>query len=165
MLLLSSRIFCFLWLTAPLFSCSGKIPVNDNAQETFFKVTRVIDGDTFYIDRDGREERIRLIGIDAPEFRKSARKEIGYFGKEARDYLTKLLKGKKVRLEYDVSRLDQYKRTLAYVYLEDGLFLNALLIEQGYAAALTVPPNVKYSDRFISLERQARKGKKGLWNR
>ena len=128
-------------------------------------MTRIIDGDTFYIDRDGKEERIRLTGIDAPEVRKSARKEIGYFGKEAKDYLTKLLKGKKVRLEYDVTRLDQYKRTLAYAYLEDGLFLNATLIEQGYAIALTVPPNVKYADRFITLQRQARKDKKGLWNR
>lgn len=159
------RIFYALWLTFQLLSCSGKTPVNGDPQQVFFRVTRIIDGDTFYIDRDGREERIRLIGIDAPESRKSARKDVQYFGREAKDYLTKLLKGKKVRLEYDATRLDQYKRTLAYAYLEDGLFLNATLIEQGYATALTVPPNVKYAGRFIDLQRQAREHKKGLWNR
>jgi micrococcal nuclease len=68
-----------------------------------------------------------------------------------------------VRLEYDVEHHDKYNRTLAYVYLEDGTFVNAWLVENGYARVSTYPPNVKYQDKFIELERKAREEGKGLW--
>ena len=66
-------------------------------------------------------------------------------------------------LKYDVDRYDRYGRTLAYVYLKDGTFLNADLIIKGYGQAMTVPPNVKYSEKFVELERKAREEKVGLW--
>ncbi len=68
-----------------------------------------------------------------------------------------------MRLEYDVEHHDKYNRTLAYVYLEDGTFVNAWLVENGYARVSTYPPNVKYQDKFIELERKAREEGKGLW--
>jgi micrococcal nuclease len=74
------------------------------------------------------------------------------------------LDGKLVRLEYDIDRFDQYKRTLAYVYLEDGTFVNADLVKNGYAMVMTVPPNVKYADEFVKLQREAREKGRGLWN-
>ena len=101
--------------------------------------------------------------MDAPESRKSGKKEIGYYGKESKAYVTQLLTGKKVRLEYDVSKYDRYKRTLAYVYLENGTFLNAFLIKNGYASVMTVPPNVRHADLFVQLQKEARDKKKGLW--
>ncbi len=76
-----------------------------------------------------------------------------------------ILRGKKVRLEYDVGKKDRYGRTLAYVFLEDGTFLNAKLLEEGYAVIMTIPPNVKYSDLFLTIQRKARDNNKGLWNR
>lgn len=134
--------------------------------QQWFAVTKVIDGDTFYInDGTGKEGRIRLTGIDAPESRKSQHKSMGHYGKEASDYLHLLLKGKKVRLEYDVSRRDRYGRILAYAYLENGEFLNALLIKQGYALQLTIPPNVKYAALFSQLQREARENRRGLWGK
>ena len=66
-------------------------------------------------------------------------------------------------MEYDVQRTDKWDRTLAYVYLEDGTFVNAYLVENGYARVSTYPPNVKYQNKFIELERKAREEKKGLW--
>lgn len=140
-----------------------------NSQTTtagYFRVTKVVDGDTFYID-DGtaRGQRIRLIGIDAPETRKSSRKEIGYYGKEASNYLSKVLKGNSIRLEYDVTRKDRYGRTLAYAYLENGLFLNADLVKKGYAMTLTLPPNVKHAALFQKLQEEARTHKRGLWGK
>jgi micrococcal nuclease len=57
--------------------------------------------------------KIRLIGVDAPESRRTFKKEVGYFGKEAKTYLTNLLSGKSVRLEYGLNRTDQYGRTLS----------------------------------------------------
>ncbi|MBN1414295.1 MAG: thermonuclease family protein [Bacteroidales bacterium] len=132
----------------------------------YLTVTRVVDGDTFWAD-DGSPEglKIRLIGLDAPETHKSVRKEAGYYGMESKDYLKALLSGKKVRLEYDVVKYDRYNRTLAYVFLEDGTFVNAELIKGGYAMVYTVPPNVKYTDEFLRLQRKARRQKKGMWEK
>jgi micrococcal nuclease len=122
---------------------------------------RVVDGDTIWVSQP--DEKIRLIGIDAPETRNTGKKQVGYYGKEASDYLKARLKGKKVRLEYDVQRYDIYRRTLAYVYLEDGTMINAELVRLGYATVMTVAPNVKYADKFILLQQEARKKKRGLW--
>jgi micrococcal nuclease len=139
---------------------------NQKESETYFSVTKVSDGDTFWID-DGsaKGQKIRLIGVDAPESRKTGRKEKGYYGKEAKEYAKRLLTGKRVRLEFDIGRYDRYRRTLAYVYLKDGTFVNAELIKQGYAMVMTVPPNVKYAGLFLKLQQEARKNHRGLWKR
>lgn len=138
----------------------------DNTEESpaYYTVTRVVDGDTFWID-DGSEKglKIRLIGVDAPEPRNNGKKLKGYFGSESSDYLTRLIGGKKVRLEYDAGRFDQYGRTLAYAYLEDDTFVNADLLRKGYATVMTTPPNVKYASTFVELAGKARRQKKGLW--
>jgi micrococcal nuclease len=150
------------------FSLSGYCFPQDKKKESdrYYTVTKVIDGDTFWID-DGSKKgvKIRLIGVDAPESRNSGNKVKAYYGNEASEYLCGLIGGKKVRLEYDVDRLDQYDRTLAYVYLEDGTFVNANLLKNGYAMIMTVPPNVKYADTFLKLSQKARKQKKGLYGR
>lgn len=131
---------------------------------TWYRVMRVVDGDTFWVD-DGSAQglKIRLIGVDAPEPRNSGTKLKGYFGAESSGYLEQLLNGRKVRLEYDVTRLDRYGRTLAYVFLDDGTFVNADLVKKGYATVMTMPPNVRHADEFVKLAEKARKQKKGLW--
>jgi micrococcal nuclease len=70
--------------------------------------------------------------------------------------------GKPVRLEYDLQRQDKYGRTLAYIYLEDGRFVNAEIIKQGYGFAYTRFP-FKFLEQFRQLEREAREAKRGLW--
>ncbi len=130
------------------------------------EIYKFVDGDTFWVvNAKGQNEKIRLIGINTPEARRTGRTEVEYYGKEASDYVKKILTGRKVRLEFDVQRYDRYKRTLAYVYLDDGRFLNALLVKEGYASAATFPPNVKYSEYFVKLEKEARTRKKGMWKR
>ncbi len=148
-----------------LLVCSDESTGITSEPGEYMNVIRVIDGDTFLLD-DGSEKgiRIRLIGVDAPETRNSGRKRIGYFGQQSKEYLSVLLTGKKVRLEFDIDKEDQYNRTLAYVYLPDRTFVNAELVKQGYAMVMTIPPNVRYADRFVKLERSARKNNKGLWN-
>lgn len=130
----------------------------------FLPVTKIVDGDTFWVD-NGTEKglKIRFIGIDAPESRRMFNKEIGYYGKEAKLYLTELLSNKKVKLVEDIDPLDQYGRTLSYVYLEDGTFVNAELIKNGFAVLMTVPPNVEFADYFAKLQKHARLNKRGLW--
>jgi micrococcal nuclease len=125
-----------------------------------------VDGDTFWIDNGtAKGLKVRLIGVNAPESRKTNRKDVEYFGKEAKNYLIKFLSNKRVRLVYDIAPKDRYGRALAYVYLEDGTFLNAHLVKNGYASVMTIPPNVKYADYFVKLQREARLNKRGLWRR
>lgn len=134
--------------------------------EPVYTVTRVVDGDTFWVD-DGSEKglKVRLIGVDAPETRNSGRKLKGYFGTESSEYLNSLIGGKKVRFVFDVAKYDRYGRTLAYVYLADGTFVNAELVKNGYATVMTTPPNVRHADEFVELADRARKRNRGLWRR
>jgi micrococcal nuclease len=132
----------------------------------FIPVSKVVDGDTFWVRHpNGTEEKIRLIGINTPEARNTGRTQVEYFGKEATVFAKRILEGNRVRLEYDAQRYDRYKRTLAYVYLEDGTFFNALLVQEGYAQVSTYPPNVKHEATFLKLQREARTRKKGMWGR
>lgn len=123
------------------------------------KVARVVDGDTIEIEGG---EKVRLIGVNTPET-KDPRKPVEYFGQEAYEFTKSLLEGKDVYLEYDVEKTDRYGRILAYIYLADGTFVNAELVKQGYAQVMTIPPNVKYADLFVELQREAREADKGLW--
>ncbi len=90
-------------------------------------------------------------------------KGIEPFGKEAAKANRKLVDGKTVRLEFDVQQVDRYNRLLAYVYLKDDTFVNAWLVEHGYAVVMTIPPNVKHQDLFLKLQREAREKGRGLW--
>jgi len=119
---------------------------------------RVIDGDTIVLDG---KETVRLIGVDAPES-KDTREPVQYFAEESYKFVKSMVEGKRVRLENDRERLDKYGRTLAYVYLEDGTFINAEIIKQGYGFAYTKYP-FKYMEEFRRYERGARESKRGLW--
>lgn len=121
-------------------------------------VTRVIDGDTIVIESG---YRIRYIGINTPET-KHPEKPVEYFGKEALEFNKNLVMGKEIILEYDAQKLDKYGRLLAYVYV-DGIFVNAKLAEEGYAQVFTMPPNIKYVDLFLGMQKKARADKKGFW--
>lgn len=142
-------------------------------QNSSVYVTKTIDGDTLKLSTG---EHVRLIGIDTPESRynnklerdstrsKKDMKTIIKMGKEAAAFTRQLAEGNKVKLEFDVQKRDKYKRLLAYVYLEDGTFVNAKIVEEGYAQVMTIPPNVKHADLFLKLQREAREKRKGLWN-
>lgn len=121
-------------------------------------VERVVDGDTIIVRGAGR---VRLIGVDTPES-VDPRRPVEFFGKEASAFTERLVEGKRVRLEYDRDRTDRYGRTLAYVHLPDGTFVNAEIIRRGYGHAYTRFP-FKHRDRFRQLEREARDAGRGLW--
>jgi micrococcal nuclease len=119
---------------------------------------RVSDGDTVRVRIDGgREERVRYIGIDTPEVTSDE-----CFADEAAAFNERLVAGREVRLELDADERDRYGRLLAYVYAGDA-FVNAELLRKGYAQPLTVPPNVRFADRFTRLARDARREGRGLW--
>ena len=129
-------------------------------------VVRVVDGDTIIARVDGREERVRYIGIDAPESVTPDR-PVECFGDEASDANARLLEGKTVYFEADVEDRDRFGRLLRYVYVDLGdgtlLFINLALVEGGYAEAGFFPPNERYSDDLFDAERTAQRASAGLW--
>lgn len=124
-------------------------------------VVRVIDGDTIEVDIEGRLCKVRYIGIDTPETVHPTRGEEPY-GKEACAKNKELVEDRIVELEKDVSETDKYGRLLRYVYV-NGLFVNAELVRLGYAQVATYPPDVKYQDLFLQLQREAWEAGRGLW--
>jgi micrococcal nuclease len=129
-------------------------------------VTRVVDGDTIHVLTGGQDEPVRYIGIDTPESVKPGT-PVQCFAKAASAENERLVSGRHVRLVYDAERRDRYGRLLAYVYTEahPSVFVNASLVRAGYARTLTIPPNVRYAERFAALARTAREHGKGLWRR
>jgi micrococcal nuclease len=124
----------------------------------------VIDGDTVDIDIGGREERVRLIGIDTPELHT----ETGgpeCMAQEAREFsASQLPAGTEVRLERDVVGRDDYGRLLAYVYRRnDDAMINELIIAGGYARPLTIAPNDAHRDVFVAAAHAAEAADLGLW--
>jgi micrococcal nuclease len=126
------------------------------------EVQRVIDGDTFVATVAGRSERVRVIGVDTPETVAPDR-PVEPYGKQASAFAERYLAGATVRLAGDAEPRDRYGRMLAYVWLADGTFWNALLAAEGYAQQLTIPPNVTYAGLFRRLVAEARREHRGLW--
>jgi micrococcal nuclease len=89
--------------------------------------------------------------------------EIRDLGRRSYDFTRDMAEGRRVRLEFDQERYDKYNRLLAYVFLEDGTFLNGRIVEEGYASITHYKTNTKYADLFLRLYRQARENKRGLW--
>ena len=85
-------------------------------------------------------------------------------GKRATAYVESLVKpGDTITIEFDVQERDRYKRLLGYVYLSNGKMLNEEIVKAGYANVMTIPPDVKYKDRFLKAYKYARERKRGLW--
>jgi len=118
-------------------------------------VTRIIDGDTIEVGIGGIVFQVRYIGIDCPEAGDP-------FALEATEANRRLVENKTVRLIEDLSDVDEFDRLLRYVYVGD-LLVNAEMIRQGYARAVSYPPNVLHDDLFARLEIQAREAGAGLW--
>lgn len=127
------------------------------------RVTRVVDGDTVRVRVRGREEPVRLIGVDTPESVKPG-SPVECFGKAAAAFTRRALAGRRVRLVRDVEERDRYGRLLAYVRrVPDGWFHNRELVRRGYAVPLTIPPNVRHAETFRRDARAAREAGRGLW--
>jgi len=158
------------------------------------KVLEVIDGDTLYLQE---LKKVRLIGVDTPETSESekleremdeshlSRKAIEDLGKKAKDFTEDLVKGGRVRVEYDSQHRDRYGRVLAYVYFrmpeskfakivgeksdkrssrEKEYMLNRVLLQYGYGLYYRKMDYV-YRKEFQTLEEEARSSEAGLWRR
>lgn len=114
-------------------------------------VIRVIDGDTIVVNLDGKEETVRLIGVDTPESVHPNTSKNTDAGVAASAFSKMYLGNSTVELEFDVQERDKYNRLLAYVYCRNGEMFNEKLLRSGYASISTYPPNVKYVENFEEI--------------
>ncbi|WP_304225696.1 thermonuclease family protein [Gracilinema caldarium] len=134
------------------------------------RVTAVVDGDTMKLRIPNprpiqlkETETVRFLGIDAPETSTSPRPK-GYYGEEAKAFVSKLVADKDIFLAFDWDLRDKYGRLLAYIYLPDGTCVNLMLVEQGYAFAYVHFP-FQFMDEFTKAQAAAKQQRRGLWAR
>lgn len=127
-----------------------------------YKVIRVVDGDTLVIEYKGKNEKVRLIGVDTPESVHPDETRNTAFGEKVSNYSKSKLEGNEIQIEFDVQERDKYGRLLCYVYI-DGQMYNKLLLKEGLAKVATYPPNIKYVDEFVKIQKQARQNGEGMW--
>jgi micrococcal nuclease len=123
----------------------------------FSMVKRVIDGDTIELENG---EMVRYLGIDTPEIQQ---KECG--SEESSNFNKNLVENKKVRLLKDITDKDSYGRILRYVFTEDGQFVNYLLVRNGLAQTLPIPPDTLFDKTFEDALKTAKKENLGIWGK
>ncbi len=130
----------------------------------YYRVTEFIDGDTITVNMDGRNEKVRFIGVDTPETHKP-NAPVQCFGEAAASFTKQLIGTNPVRLEVDEtnSNRDRYDRLLRYVYLPDGQLINLEIVKQGYGFAYVSFPFTKM-DEFKNAQTEARELNRGLWS-
>ena len=140
-------------------------PLDTPASSDFvWLVTKVVDGDTIWVEGEGKRLKVRLIGVDTPETVHPT-KEVECYGPESSDFATDILAGTQVAIVTDASQgeVDKYGRTLAYVFLPEGQLFQELLVSGGYAFEYTFDQPYKYRDLLTEAEGQARLNGAGLW--
>ena len=151
-----SRVFA-----AAILAILVVVPAAAQPARTPAQVLAVIDGDTIEVLVEGRSERVRYIGIDAPETWPEHLAEC--HGREATVRNAQLVGGQVVELERDLTERDQHGRLLRYVWVGQT-FVNAELLFEGLARVTTYPPDVRYVELYRELQHRARRAGRGLWS-
>lgn len=144
-----------------LFSRYGRYHAHTESEAQYVRVVEANDGDTITILWGGRREKVRLIGIDAPEVEQKP------WGQRAKKYLKDLLDASRwaVFIELDVEKKDQYGRLLSYVWTSDRRMINVQMLKEGYAMLYTFPPNIRYVDEFKKAQDEAMRKGLGIWGK
>jgi micrococcal nuclease len=129
------------------------------------ELERVIDGDTIVFNKNGKSGKMRLLLIDTPESTTNKTGEIQPYGKEAKEFLSDYLVGKKLTLEYEPTKEqeDQYERTLAYLFA-DGVLVQEELVRKGFARVGYEEGQERYLDDLIEAEQAAMLIEKNIWS-
>jgi endonuclease YncB( thermonuclease family) len=149
--------------TVLLLVLSTALLAASNAADLVTRVREVIDGDTIVL-RDGR--KVRYLGINAPEHGQP-------YAREATNFNRRLVSGLPVRLEFDQVRADRHGRLLAYVYATkcevrgtkcgEETMVNEQLLAEGLAHVFFMPPNTRFTERFLQVQEKAHTAKRGMW--
>ena len=156
------------WLQGPTDSAGSSLEPGALPPDTErAMVVHVSDGDTVLVEMNGSTERVRYVGLDAPEIAHPDEKtEAECGGDHARDANLELVAGREVALERDVSDRDRFGRLLRHVWVADSgdwLLVGERLIESGAVEARTYRPDISRDAEFDAAERRARESGLGIW--
>lgn len=175
------RIILALVFALTLTSCDGipKKNINESASKDWqsyqkAKVKDAVDGDTIWVDINGKDEKVRFVGVNTPEVAKNG-EPAEFMANEAKDFTNKTLKNKEIYLERDISDRDKYDRLLRYIWLEkpaasptltdiETKTINGILVKEGLAFANYYKPDTKYHEYLKELEKSAQDNKLGIWS-
>jgi endonuclease YncB( thermonuclease family) len=154
----------FVVLSPLIVKYAPRLPALQEYQPGLYSVTEFYDGDTIAVTMNGKQEKVRFIGVDTPETH-DPRKVVQCYGKAASEFTKQIIGLQAVRLESDPQNTnrDRYNRLLRYIYLPNGTLVNAEIIKQGYGFAYTGFPFSKM-DEFKQYQTDATNQKRGLWN-
>ncbi len=175
-LLLMFSSCCLVLSAASGYNIDSGFSKDCSTSKKVFVVIKVFDGDTILVNAGGASNhsfKIRFLGIDAFESNQNI------YGKQAKDFLTKLALNKTVCIETDIEEKDRYGRTLGYVFLKSvskdlnkeknlrkkDLSINEVLVKNGQALLYAFPPNIKYVDRLKESQIYARQNMLGVWEK
>ncbi len=166
-------IFMNLWFM-PLTNAATNSLFTEGEDYKNVLVKRVVRADTVVLESG---ERIRLIGLEAPNPPKPTYEPTDQYGRpvmkkevspitsldeQSLEFAQELLLDKYVRLEFDEERKDSNFQTMAYIFLKDGTFANTEILRQGFANLRITPPNTKYASKLREAYKEARREKRGL---
>ena len=126
---------------------------------SYYLVKKVYDGDTILLSNG---KKVRFLGINTPEV-EGRNKSLQAGGEEAKQWLGRKLRNKKIRLEKDIEKRDKYGRLLAYIFTKDNEHINLELVKKGYASVNIYPPNLKYTDELQKAQQFAEQKQLGIW--
>lgn len=157
----------FIATMALLLSGCGDLSVYESYEmpEELYEVVQVFDGDTIEVLMDGRREKVRFIGVDAPET-DGPYTEAECYGEEAKHYLTYLLDETSVYLLPDPTQDDRdaYGRLLRYAFTAQADNVGRLLLEQGYVREFTFIDDYNFKDNYLAAQARAQAQEAGLWS-
>jgi micrococcal nuclease len=153
------RILCIFFCLCLLSAC---IKTELDAVE----VLKVFDGDSFLVKDypciDCNEYQVRLLGIDAPESKQKP------WGPNSKSVLEKLIgEDMIIFLEYDIQKIDKYKRHLAYAFADKDkeVLINEKMISSGSAELYSFTKDLKYLGRLKNAEISAKASGLGIWDK
>ena len=158
--MLHLSLYGFICLTATALPVWANTDCSSLRYDETTSIRYIHDGDTLHL-KDGR--KVRLIGINTPEVAHGD-KTAEAFSYQAKEALKALFRDNKtISLVYGKEKQDRYERLLAHAFTGDGENIQAVLLEQGFARAITLPPNTRFSACYKQQERKARCADVGLW--
>lgn len=153
------KILLFLIIS---FMFTFNVYANDKLEASFVKC---VDGDTFYLNINGEEKKVRLLAVDTPETKHPTKgEEVG--GSTASEFTCdSLTKAKKIEVEYDSksNETDKYGRELVWLYI-DGVLFQETLIKEGYAEVAYIYGKYQYVDSLCEIQKASIKKKAGIWH-
>lgn len=161
MVVVTSRVLGLAGLVVVLTLAARPLPAEPQSSAGPAYVTRVIDGETLYVELGGRLEAVRYLGVNAPRIEHPTRGPEPY-ASAAREANRRLVEGKWIHLVFEGQRRDRHGRLLAYVWV-GGLFVNAAMVHYGYGEAAVSASTTRYGEYFRALETGARQDGRGLW--